>query len=246
MDLKFIRTHLELVERAVREKGADVDSGEVLRLDGERRRLSGEVDGLRRDRREATSERSREVARRIRDLEARRRGVERRLNELLLAIPNLPDSSVPLEAREIRRWGKIPEPGFRPLTYRELGERLDILDFAGGAKIAGAGFVVFRGMGARLARALIQFALDLHGERHGYVEVRPPVLVNRESLIGTGHLPRAASGMYRCDGDDLFLTPSPEGPMIGMFRGEILGEEDLPARYVAHTVCFRRQIGGYG
>ena len=147
---------------------------------------------------------------------------------------------------ETKRWGKIPEFDFKPLSHLELGERLDILDFKRGGKVTGSGFPVYKGDGARLERALINFMLDVHIEKHGYTEVFPPFLANRASMFGTGQLPKLEDDMYYAPKDDLFLIPTAEVPVTNLHRDEILEGDDLPIKYVAYSACFRREAGSYG
>ena len=191
------------------------------------------------------------IARELKGHTERLRAIEAERNEVWMQIPNIPDASVPSGAGKednvfVRSWGEIPDPDFEPLPHWELCERLGLLDRVGGSKVAKAGFPIFRGAGARLQRALVAFMLDLHTEKHGYTEIRPPLLANREAMTGTGQLPKREREMYRTDADDLFLIPTAEVPVTNMHREEILSETDLPIRYVAYTPCFRREAGSYG
>ncbi|MFW6084783.1 MAG: serine--tRNA ligase [Gemmatimonadota bacterium] len=239
----------------------------ALSRDVERRDILGEVETLKAERNEASreiGERKRAgeeaddliaamqtVADRIKRLDARLATVEEELRETLLSIPNLPDARVP-EGGEgdfelVREWGEpsgSPDEGFVP--HWDLGERLGALDLERGARVAGSGFPLLVGRGARLSRGLIQFMLDLHTEEHGYLEVAPPFLVNRDALIGTGQLPKFEDDLYRTDPDDLFLIPTAEVPVTNLHAGELLEEDDLPIAYVAHTPCFRREAGAAG
>jgi seryl-tRNA synthetase len=169
----------------------------------------------------------------------------------MLTVPNIPDSSLPIgpdpQANKIiREWGEIPKFNFEPLTHLELAEHLGIIDFQRSAKITGSNFVLYKGQGARLERALINFMLDLHTKKHGYIEVFPPFLVNRASMTGTGQLPKLEMDMYRLRDDDFFLIPTAEVPVTNIHRNEILSEEQLPLYYTAYTACFRREAGSYG
>jgi len=269
IDVRRLRLEPEVVRARLAVRGdAEVDEllDRVLALDGRRRAILGEVEVLKQRRNEASREigdrkRSGEsaddllaemkaVADQVRDLDADLASVEAQLEASLLQIPNLPDARVPPggegEFEVVRARG---EP--RPQTpedepHWEIGARLAVLDLERGSKIAGSGFPVLFGQGARLNRALIQFMLDLHTEEHGYIEVAPPFVVNRESLVGTGQLPKFEEDQYRTVPDDLFLVPTAEVPVTNLHRGEILDSADLPKAYVAYTPCFRREAGAAG
>ncbi|MBI4842804.1 MAG: serine--tRNA ligase [Nitrospirae bacterium] len=186
--------------------------------------------------------------------EAELRELEALAKDELLLIPNIPHESVPAgkdetENVELRRWGVIPEFSFEPKNHWEIGERLGILDFERAGRISGARFVLYKGAGAALERALINFMLDLHTKEHGYTEVIPPLLVNRESMTGTGQLPKFEEDLFRLAEDDekrLLLIPTAEVPVTNMHREEILAGESLPLYYTAYTPCFRREAGSYG
>ncbi|HID10659.1 MAG TPA: serine--tRNA ligase, partial [Candidatus Latescibacteria bacterium] len=260
LDLRFIRENPELVGRAVRDKGEDVDLSHLLELDERRRALIREGDELKRRRNEVSKEIGRlkkagrdpadlleemgKVARRIKEIDGELRAVEEGLDRLLLQVPNIPDPSVPVgegDNVEVRRWGELPEPDFPPLPHWELGDRLGILDLPRGSKLAGSGFPLFRGAGALLQRALISFMLDLHVKKHGYQEVWPPALATRPCMTGTGQLPKLEDDMYLCERDDLFLIPTAEVPLTNLHRGEVLPGDALPLYYTAYTPCFRRE-----
>ena len=193
----------------------------------------------------------RHVREQIQTLELELRSVEEPLREQALSIPNVPHGSVPIgnderDNQEIRRWGDPPTMAFTPRSHFDLGETLGILDFPRATKIAGARFSVGIGMGAQLERALANFMIDLHVQEHGYTEVLPPVLVNRESMTGTGQLPKFEDDAFHMSQEDLFLIPTAEVPVTNLYRDEILDSNQLPIRYVAHTSCFRREAGSYG
>ncbi|MBI2991649.1 MAG: serine--tRNA ligase, partial [Deltaproteobacteria bacterium] len=176
---------------------------------------------------------------------------ERRFEEFMLLIPNLPHDSVPAgsgaaDNKEVRRWGEIPRFDFTPKNHWDIGEELEILDFARAAKITGARFALYRGQGALLERALIQFMLDLHTRERGYQEIIPPFLVNRDAMTGTGQLPKFEQELFHTADPDWFLIPTAEVPLTNIHREEILEREGLPIRYVAYTPCFRREAGSYG
>ncbi|TFG64749.1 MAG: serine--tRNA ligase [Gemmatimonadales bacterium] len=241
---------------------------EALRLDGERREILAEVEILKAERNEVsrrigdlkrTGNPSDElvasmqtVAERIRALDRRLSGVEEALRSELLGIPNLPDPLVPEggdgDFLVVREWGEPVHrsDGSTKLPHWDLGESLGVLDIVRGARVAGSGFPLLVGQGARLSRGLIQFMLDLHTVEHGYTEIAPPFLVNRDALIGTGQLPKFEDDLYRTDPDDLFLVPTGEVPLTNLHAGEVLAEEDLPVAYTAYTPCFRREAGAAG
>jgi seryl-tRNA synthetase len=238
----------------------------LLGLDRERREMLVRVEALKAERNAA----SEEVARRkrakesaedlmarlkqsgeeVKALDGRLREVEADLESRALTLPNFPAEGVPEgdagANRVVRTWGEPPAFDFQPRPHWELASALGILDLPAGAKLAGSGFVVFRGAGARLGRALAGFMLDLHTREHGYIEVAPPYLVNRATLTGTGQLPKFEDDLYGVANDDLFLIPTAEVPVTNLHRDEILEASDLPRGYVAHTPCFRREAGAHG
>ncbi|MGB2705843.1 MAG: serine--tRNA ligase [Candidatus Omnitrophota bacterium] len=267
LDIKFIRENPDVVKKAVKDKGMKVDIDEFLKIDAERRKLLTEMETLKREKNEASAKigkmmKKREnakdlitsmkmVSQKIADFEAKVEEIEQKFQKLIYDVPNLPHSSVPVgpgpEANKVlKEWGKMPKFGFEPRTHLEIGEILDILDFGRAAKIAGAGFVLYKGMGARLERALFNFMLDLHTKKHGYTEVFPPFLVNRKSMTATGQLPKLEEDMYRLKDDDLFLVPTAEVPVTNIHANEVLDEANLPICYTAYTACFRREAGSYG
>jgi seryl-tRNA synthetase len=267
LDLKFIRENPERVRAGLAAKNDRRGIDEILRLDERRRELIKEADVLKAKRNSVSMEVARlkkegkdasgiiaemkTVSDRIAAFDKERREVEEKTDEQLLWIPNLPHASVPVAADEggnveVRAWGKKPEFGFTPAPHWEVGERLGLLDLAAAAKISGAGFIAFSGWGAKLERALINFMLDLHTQKHGYREISPPFLVNRASMFGTGQLPKLEEDMYGLKEDDLFLIPTAEVPLTNLFREEILPSERLPLYVTAYTPCFRREAGAAG
>lgn len=267
LDLRTIRENPELVREKLRLKNVEVDIETILRVDQRRRETLTRADELKRERNALSAEvgkrlkageevdelkqRVRQLGEEIQALDDEAKELDEELRGLLLRIPNLPHESVPVGKDEsgnrvVREWGTKPEFDFEPRGHWELGERLGILDFARGAKLSGSGFPVYVGAGAKLQRALIQFMLDMHIERHGYVEVYPPFLVTRETMTGTGQLPKFEEDLYRIDSDDLFLIPTAEVPVTNLHRDEILSDAQLPIYYVAYTPCFRREAGSYG
>lgn len=265
-DIKLIRDNLKIAEKGLAAKGATIDLAPVLKNDQKRRDLLTELEQLRAEKNTANDEISRllkdkkdpkkkiasmkTISTKIDALEPKVKKVQSRINDALIGIPNLPHDSVPVggvdKNQEIRTWGEPKKFDFKPKTHIEIAEALDIIDFKRGAKIAGSNFILFKGQGARLERALVNFMLDVHTAEHGYVEVFPPFLVNRDSMIGTGQLPKMAEDMYHLEEEDLFLIPTAEVPVTNIHRDEILKEEDLPVYYTAYTACFRREAGSYG
>jgi len=239
---------------------------DMLDLDRQRRDVLVRAEGLKAERNAASDE----VARRkrakepaddlmerlkvsgdeVKSLDGRLREIEAALDERALAVPNFPHEGSPdgdaTANRVLRAWGTPPTLDFTPKPHWELGPALGLFDLPAGGKIAGSGFPLFTGLGAKLGRALAGFMLDLHTREHGYLEVAPPYLVNRASLIGTGQLPKFAEDLYACPADDLFLIPTAEVPVTNIHRDEILEAAALPAAYVAHTPCFRREAGSHG
>jgi seryl-tRNA synthetase len=269
LDLRFIRENPDLVREAMRKRGEDASAiDELIRLDEERRNLLREVEPLRsqrtsisqkigrlKDKKGAEAERlkaeAREVSRRITELDSKLRVCEESLNDKLLNIPNIPHPSVPVgesdeDNVEIRRWGERPEFDFDPLPHWEIGERLGIVDFERGVKLAESRFYMLTGLGAKLEMALINFMLDLHTNEHGYLQILPPFLVNSRTMIGSANLPKFERELYRCRDDDLYLIPTAEVCLVNIHINEILDADQLPLYYTAFTPCFRREAGAAG
>jgi seryl-tRNA synthetase len=267
LDIRLVREDTDRVRQGCEAKGFPADVDKVLEVDGERRRLLQDLEALQQER----NARSREIGRkmkagedaaadqaevrslgeRIKELEEARRGLEVRLHELMLEVPNLPDPSVPIgkDAGDnviVREAGPEPRFDFEPKPHWEIGEKLGILDFERGVKITGSGFPVYWGWGAKLERALISYFLDVHSGDGGYEEIFPPILVNADSATGTGQLPDKEDQMYVATRDDLYLVPTAEVPVTNLHRDEILPLEKLPLRYVAYTPNFRREAGSHG
>lgn len=261
IDLKLIREHPDLVRREIAKLNTTAPIDDILVLDAKRRDLLQEVEALKAQRnavskeisrlkdsaeREARIAEMRAVGERIALLDAEVRSVDERLNQLLLEVPNLPHPDVPVGKDEtenvvVRTVGEPRRFDFTPLPHWELGPSLGIIDFERGVKISGTRFYVLKGDGARLQRALIAYMIDLHVRKHGYTEVYPPFLVRRETLVGTGQLPKFADNLYRDVEDDLWLIPTAEVPVTNLHREEILEPGTLPLYYVAYTACFRRE-----
>jgi seryl-tRNA synthetase len=270
LDIKYIRENPDKVKKGIAAKNEKDKIDEVLKLDEERRDIIVKVEELKAKRNKVSSQipkmkkagedattvlaEMKKVSDQIAGFDTKLRDIENELNEILLFIPNLPHESVPVgktadENVVVREW--LPE-GFKIendekfLDHIELGKKLNILDFERGAKISGSGFPVYVGKGATLERALLNFMLDFHLSQHNYTEVLPPFLVNRESMIGTGQLPKMAEDMYYIEKDDLYSIPTAEVPITNLHRKEILSEKELPKSYVGYSACFRREAGSYG
>ncbi|MFH1646057.1 MAG: serine--tRNA ligase, partial [Candidatus Omnitrophota bacterium] len=191
------------------------------------------------------------VSQKIKEIDIKVGGLDEKIKNYVLLIPNIPHNSVPVgpDARSnklVKEWGKEAKFNFTPQDHLKIGEQLGILDIPRATKLSGSGFSLFLGQGSRLVRALINFMLDLHTERHGYKEVWPPALVNRDSMTGTGQLPKLEEDMYKLKDDDLFLIPTAEVPVTNIHRNDVLNEDELPLYYTAYTPCFRREAGSYG
>ncbi|MFH1625076.1 MAG: serine--tRNA ligase [Pseudomonadota bacterium] len=267
LDLKFVRENMDRVKEMIGQRGQSLDLEEFVCLDAERRDLlqeaetlrfqrntvSDEIARLKKENKDASAQITamREVSLRIKELDSKLSEKENLLNQILLIIPNLPHSSVTVgrgegDNPEIKRWGKIPEFSFEPKPHWDIGEELDILDFERASKITGARFALYKGWGAKLERALINFMLDLHTSEHNYVEVLPPFIVNAQSMTGTGQLPKFEKDLFRLEGFDYYLVPTAEVPVTNIHQNEILKESDLPRYYTAYTPCFRSEAGSYG
>lgn len=270
LDIKFIRENPDVVKEAMRRRGEDAPIDEVLELDARRRALVTEAERLKAQRNEASEqvarlkrtgenpeeaqrliERMRAVSDKIKAMDDEVRDVDARLHQLLLSIPNIPHESVPYgesedDNVEVRRWGEPRQFDFEPKAHWDLGVDLGILDFERAAKISGSRFAMFRGAGARLERALINFMIDVHTQEHGYKEVWPPYLANETAMFGTGQLPKFTEDMFHVEGTNYYLIPTAEVPVTNLHRDEILSIDDLPIYYVAYSACFRAEAGAHG
>lgn len=266
LDIKFIRENPELVKAGLKTRHSSVDVAAILELDERRRAAITEGDRLKNARNEVSKKigelkktgqdtaeiqrQTREMGEQIAALDAAVRQIEEEQRQLLLAVPNLPHASVPagadaMDNQVVREWGQKRVFDFQPKDHVALGAELGLFDFERAARISGAGFPLFVGLGARLERALIQFMLDLHVARHGYVEIAPPYVVGTAAMTGTGQLPKLATDMYHVPHDDLWLIPTGEVPLTNLYRDEII-RAPLPIKLVAHTPCFRREAGAAG
>lgn len=268
LDINFIRNNPDKVKHAIAHKHENTTNvDQILELDTQRRTLihaceqlkskrnekSKEVSSLKKNGQDASSiiEETKKIGDEIKSLEEKLHELEPKIHNLLLRIPNIPAADVPIgkDANDniiVKTWGQRKIFDFTPLPHWELGRILNILDLERSSKISGSGFILLKGPGAKLERALFCFMLDLHTREHGYTELFPPFLVNRTSMTGTGQLPKLEEDMYRTAADDLFLVPTAEVPVTNIHRDEILSHKDLPVYYTAYTPCFRREAGSYG
>jgi seryl-tRNA synthetase len=266
LDLKFLRDNLDEVERCLATRGGAVDLGAFRELDDSRRSLLSEAESLKAERNQVSAligrtkdksqvqdeiARMKKVSARIKALDEELRQVEESLKGLLLTLPNLPDAKCPIgqseeDNPEISLWGEPTQLGFKPKAHWDLGEDLDIIDFERATKITGSRFALLKGAGARLERALINFMLDTHTLGDKYTEVLPPFMVNRDSMTGTGQLPKFEDDLFHLDEPDFFLIPTAEVPVTNIFREEILDGAQLPICYAAYTPCFRKEAGAHG
>ncbi|MBP3041106.1 serine--tRNA ligase [Bacillaceae bacterium Marseille-Q3522] len=268
LEIKYLRDHFQEIKQKLQHRGEDLtDLDKFGDLDAKRRQLivegeklkstrnevSQQVAKLKREKQDADQliKEMREVGEKIKGLDQELREVEEELGMLLLNIPNIPHESVPIgdtedENVEIRKWGELPNFDFEPKPHWDIAKNLDILDFERAAKVAGSRFVFYKGLGAKLERALFNFMLDLHTEEHGYLEVLPPYLVNRDSMTGTGQLPKFEEDAFLIEKEDYFLIPTAEVPVTNLHRDEILNGDELPLKYAAFSACFRSEAGSAG
>jgi seryl-tRNA synthetase len=266
LDLKFIRDNVPLVKSGIRAKNADDNIDEIIRLDERRRAMIGEVEVLKARRNDVSAkigmmkrtgedagaviEEMNSVKSRIQQIDEELKGIEEPLNALLLTVPNIPHSSVPIGTtpdgnQTVFEWGEKPAADFALKPHWEITTQLGIIDFDRGSKVAGAGFPFYVGKGAMLQRALINFFLD-RAAVQGYTEMQPPIVVNEESARGTGQIPDKEDLMYVAARDELYMIPTAEVPVTNFHRKETLEEKELPLKYCAYTPCFRREAGSYG
>jgi len=267
LDIKFVRANIDKVMDMLNLRGYDLNLSGFQSLDEKRRSVLTNLEKLR-YRRNTVSDQiavmrkngedamsliseMKDVSKTIKEIEADLPGIEDKLNKLLMFIPNLPHESVVAgkdsdDNPVVKEWGDIKNFNFEPLQHWEIGERLNILDFSRAAKITRSRFSLQKGLGAKLERALINFMLDVHTNKHHYTEILPPFLVNTDSMTGTGQLPKFSEELFKVEGWDLFLIPTAEVPVTNIHRNEILSFDELPIKYVAYTPCFRSEAGSYG
>lgn len=273
LDLKFIRENPDIVEASLKHRRADISLSQLLDADRQWRYTQTEADKLRNYQNNVSKEiaelkrsnqnasdkitEMKNISQKIKEFNNQAQSLKAEIDKTLMEIPNIPHETTPIGSSEsdnpeIKRWGKQPNFDFEPKPHWEIAEALDIVDFRRGSKIAGNNFLLYKGIGAKLERALINFMLDLHTNQHGYTEISPPFVANRPTMTGTGQLPKFESDMYRCDHDqenpenDLFLIPTAEVPVTNIFANEMLSGANLPINYTAYTPCFRREAGSYG
>ena len=267
LDIKFVRDNMEIVQQALINRKNNLSLDEFLTLEKERRVLLSEVEALKNNRNTVSQEISRLkrakenadelvlqmrlVGDQITELDAKVKDVEGALQNIIINIPNMLHESVPVGQDEnsnveLRTWGVLPVFETEPLAHWEIGEKLNILDFERGSKVTGARFTFYRGLGARLERSLINFMLDTHTGEHGYTEFFPPFIANKDSMMGTGQLPKFAEDMFKLEGLDYYLIPTAEVPITNFHRNEILDVKDLPLCYTAYSACFRAEAGSAG
>jgi seryl-tRNA synthetase len=267
LDLKLVRSNIDVIKEMIKNRCYDLDISRLETLDRQRRQRLTELEELRYRRNVVTEQiadmkkkkedasaviaEMKQVSSAIKEMEKDLPQFVEALEQLLMFIPNIPHESVVVGKDEkdnpvIRSWGEKRQMDFTPLPHWEIGENLDILDFARAAKLAGARFALYKGPGARLERALINFMLDIHTKEHGYTEILPPFMVNSASMTGTGQLPKFKEELFKIEGWDFYLIPTAEVPVTNMYREEILDEEALPIYHVAYTPCFRSEAGSHG
>ncbi len=268
LDAKMVRTNPDKVRQAlVNRQDSTEQIDKFLALDEERRKLltesevlkaernkvSEEIAKMKREKVDAISEieRMRGVSEKIKELDAKFAELDAEAEDILMRVPNLPHESVPIgkDASDnpiVRTWGEQKQFDFEPQAHWDIAKTLDIIDFERGTKLSGSGFILYKGLGARLERALINYMLDLHTREHGYQEILPPFIVNRATMTGTGQLPKFEYDMYRLPDDDLFLIPTAEVPVTNIYNSEILDGESVPKYMTAYTPCFRREAGSAG
>ena len=267
LDLKLIRERLAWVQDRLSLRGQDLPWETFESLDKERREIlqeaetlkhrrntvSDQIGRMKKEKKEAREaiEEMRQVSKRIKELDDSLNGIEEKFSAILLTLPNIPHETVPVgytseDNPVVRTWGEKPVFSFTPRPHWEIGENLDILDFERATRMTGARFVIYKGLGARLERALINFMLDLHTSGHGYTEILPPFMVNSQSMIGTGQLPKFRDELFKLEGWDYFLIPTAEVPVTNLYQQEVLSAQELPQYFVAYTPCFRSEAGSYG
>lgn len=268
LDRKLLRTKFEEITKRLEKRGEDLSElvnfghldkrrrtiiATVEELKAKRNETSKQISTFKREKKDAAHliEEMQEVGKQIKELDKELIEVDEKLDHLMLSIPNIPHESVPVgedeeDNMEVRHWGEKPEFAFEPQAHWDIATNLDIIDFERAAKVTGSRFVFYKGLGARIERALISFMMDLHADEHGYVEMIPPYLVNRQSMTGTGQLPKFEEDAFLIEEWDYFLIPTAEVSVTNYYRDEILPEAELPKKYVAYSACFRSEAGSAG
>lgn len=268
LDSKFLRNHFTEVKEKLQHRGEDLSVMDKFEdLDQSRRALIAETEELKAERNEASKEiavrkrekkdadamiqQMREVGDQIKEIDTKLKAVDDELATILLSIPNIPHESTPVgesedDNVEVRQWGKVEKPEFEQQAHWDIGTKLDLLDFERAAKVTGSRFVFYKGLGARLERALLNFMMDLHSDQHGYQEMLPPYMVNRTSMTGTGQLPKFEEDAFKIADWDYFLVPTAEVPVTNYYRDDILSVKELPQKFVAYSASFRSEAGSAG
>lgn len=267
LDIKILRTDPEKIRESLKKRNNDLDIGPIIELDKKRREILGEVEQKKAKQNEINKQipamkkagentdeifaQMRELGNEVKEYDEQVREIDEQLRNLMLRIPNIPNENVPVgqddtENIEVRKFGEPTSFSFEPKAHWDLGTDLDILDFERGSKIAGARFTVYKGLGARLERAVIQYFLNTNTEESGYTEIMPPYMVNRASMTGTGQLPKFEEDAFKVDNNGYFLIPTAEVPVTNLHRDEILDGKQLPVKYTAYSACFRAEAGSAG
>ena len=267
LDMKFVRENPELVMDAMRKRNANVNLDEFLELEKKRRELTLQVEALKSQRNAASQEigkmkkagenadaqmaEVRALGDKIAEDDKELKDIEARLKEILMTIPNMPAADTPVGSSDadnpvVRTWREPAKFAFEPQAHWDIGEKLNILDVERAGKVSGARFTFYRGLGSRLERSVINFFLDIHTGENGYTEIFPPFIVNKDSMQGTGQLPKFAEDMFKLEGLDYYLIPTAEVPITNLHRDEILSGDDLPLYYTAYSACFRAEAGSAG
>lgn len=267
IDIKYMRNNIEKVEKALKNRGAAISLGDFLSLDEDRRKKLVEVENLKNRRNTVSEEIGRfkkqgidakelindmkNVSEEIKKLDDGVKQIEEQIQNILMNIPNIPHETVPIgkdetENVEVKKWGDLPEFNFEPKPHWEIAEELKIIDFKRAGKVTGSRFVFYKGFGAMLERAVASFMLNLHIKEHGYIELTPPLIVNSESLIGTGQLPKFEEDLFKIKDTDYYLVPTAEVPVTNYYSSEILNGDDLPIYHCAYSACFRSEAGSAG
>jgi seryl-tRNA synthetase len=267
LDIKLLRSDLEGVKKTLGTRSGTYNLDEFTALDVSRRELLQEVEQLKNKQNIVSKQvpvmkkegkdvtavftEMKELSEQIKDFDTKVKEIDEKLETILMTLPNLPNAKVPVgtsdaDNAEIRQWGEVRVFDFEVKAHWDIGENLDILDFEKAAKVTGSRFVFYKGLGARLERALMNFMLDMHVDQHGYTEVFPPFMVNRKSMTGTGQLPKFEEDAFKIQGTDYFLVPTAEVPVTNMYREQILSGEELTIKHCAYTACFRAEAGSAG
>lgn len=267
LDIKLIRENPEKINELLKRRNPELSIDTIIAIDADRRKVQAQADELRAKRKsesqkigmmkkngentDAIQEEVRKFGDEVKALEEKQVELDNIQRDMLLRTPNVPDESTPIGASEddnipVKFWGEPTKFNFEPKAHWDICEEKNLVDFERGVKISQSRFTLYRGKGARLERAIIQFFLDLHTEEHGYEEILPPFMANAATMTGTGQLPKFAEDMYKCVDEDLYLIPTAEVPVTNIYSGEILSEEDLPKYMTAYTPCFRREAGSAG